>query len=284
MLSIVIKIKLLQQIKYYVKIIEILTNASLLVYEEINKILGTRKATIKCGVGAGGDVSRKIDIVAEKTIIDYFKKIDFECAIFGEECGKIELSKKSNGILIMDALDGTTNAICGIPFFCCSLAYSTKEDFRSINDCVIMDLVSKDIYHASKGKGAYYNNKKIKINKKKTDEIIVSVNISGSTDILTKLLPIFETHSHMRHFGANALEMAFFARGLIDIVLDLRSKIRIQDIAAGYLLIDEAGGLILNRYLKSLNGSFYDKDLSFIAANKEIIKFISKRVNALGGI
>ena len=264
--------------------IDILINASLLVYDEVKKIIGTKEASRKCGIGAGGDISRKIDIIAEKTVINYFKKVGFECTIFGEECGKTRVSKKSKGILIMDAVDGTTNAIRGIPFFCCSLAYSTEENFRAITDCVIIDLVSKDIYHASKGKGAYYNNKKIKLINKKNSEIICSINISGSVELLTKLLPIFETHNHIRHFGANSLEMAFFARGLIDVVLDLRSKIRIHDIAAGYLLINEAGGLILNRDLKSLSGNFYDKKLSFIAINKNIVKLVTNRINALGGI
>ncbi len=265
------------------EIIEILINASLLVYKTVNQIIGTKEAAIKCGKGAGGDISRKIDIVAEEVVIDYFQKIGFACTILGEECGKIKILEKSSGVVIMDAMDGTANAIRGIPFFCCSLAYSIGNSFSDITDCVIIDLVSKDIYHASKGKGAYYNNRKIMIHK--TINKIISINISAdSIELLTKLLPIFKTCNHIRRLGANALEMAFFARGLIDIILGLRSKIRIQDIAAGYLLINESGGLILDCNLKPLVGDFHNRKLSFIAVNKNMIKYVSKCVNALGGI
>ena len=73
--------------------------------------------------------------------------------------------------------------------------------------------------------------------------------------------------------GATALEMAMFAEGLIDIFIDLRKKIRIQDLAAGYLLIKEAGGLILDENLQPLDSDLnYDTRLSFVAAaNKNIL-------------
>ena len=73
--------------------------------------------------------------------------------------------------------------------------------------------------------------------------------------------------------GANALEMAMFAEGLIDIFIDLRKKIRIQDLAAGYLLVKEAGGLILDENLQPLDSDLnYDTRLSFVAAaNKNIL-------------
>ena len=61
---------------------------------------------------------------------------------------------------------------------------------------------------------------------------------------------VFEHHNHTRHFGANALEMAMFAQGLMDIFIDLRGKIRIQDIAAGYIIVKEAGGLLLDAEFK----------------------------------
>jgi myo-inositol-1(or 4)-monophosphatase len=73
--------------------------------------------------------------------------------------------------------------------------------------------------------------------------------------------------------GANALEMAMLAEGLIDIFIDLRKKIRIQDLAAGYLLVKEAGGLMLDENLQSLDSDLnYDTRLSFVAAaNKNIL-------------
>ena len=91
---------------------------------------------------------------------------------------------------------------------------------------------------------------------------------------MSKLAPIFEKHHHIRHMGANALEMDMLAEGLIDIFIDLRKKIRIQDLAAGYLLVKEAGGLILDENFQPLDSELnYETRLSFIAAaNKEILE------------
>ena len=79
----------------------------------------------------------------------------------------------------------------------------------------------------------------------------MGLNISGAdAGLLARLQPLFESYNH--HFGANALEMALFSRGLMDAMVDLRGKIRIQDIAAGYILVKEAGGIILDEELKPL--------------------------------
>ena len=145
--------------------IEILRNASKLVYENVKDLAGTKAAAKNYGVGRGGDISRKIDIVAEKTVLDYLKKIKFDCVVLGEECGRVELSKKPKGFVIMDAIDGSANAVRGIPFFCCSLAFAPKNRLSSITDGVVTDLSNGDMYWATKGGGAYLNKKKITVHK-----------------------------------------------------------------------------------------------------------------------
>ena len=106
--------------------IEILRTVSKLVYENVKDLAGTAEAASgDFGRGAGGDISRNIDMVAEKTVIDYLKEINFDCVILGEECGRVELSSNPKGFIIMDAIDGSANAVRGMPFFCCSLAFST---------------------------------------------------------------------------------------------------------------------------------------------------------------
>ncbi|MEE9565811.1 MAG: inositol monophosphatase family protein, partial [Nitrosopumilaceae archaeon] len=145
------------------EIIEILREASRQVYENVKDLAGTSDAAGDYGRGAGGDISRKIDIVAEKTVLDYFKKINFECVVLGEECGRVELSSQPKGFVIMDAIDGSANAVRGIPFFCCSLAFATNDKISSITDGVVTDLTSGDMYWASKGKGAFLNENKIHV-------------------------------------------------------------------------------------------------------------------------
>jgi myo-inositol-1(or 4)-monophosphatase len=255
--------------------IQILRTVSKLVYENVKELAGTAEAmTGDFGRGAGGDISRNIDIVAERTVINYLKKINFDCTILGEECGKVELSVNPKGFVIMDAIDGTTNAIRGLPFFCCSLAFAIDEKLSSITDAVITNLSTGDIYWASEGKGAFLNDKSISVNQEKPIYKVVGINTSNSSpELIQRLAPIFEKNHHTRHFGANALEMAFFAQGLIDVFIDFRKKIRIQDMAAGYLLVKEAGGLILDENMQPLDSDLnYETRLSFVAAaNKEIL-------------
>jgi myo-inositol-1(or 4)-monophosphatase len=256
------------------QVIEILKEASKRVFENVKDLAGTSAAAGDYGKGAGGDISRKIDIVAEKAVLDYLKEISFECIVLGEECGRIDLSNNPKGFVIMDAIDGSANAVRGVPFFCCSLAFATENKISSITDGVVTDLSSGDMYWASKGKGAFMNNKKIHVHVSEPIYRIVGINLSGATPKQVKRLqPVLKSQNHTRHFGANALEMALFARGLMDIFIDIREKIRVQDIAAGYLLIKEAGGLVLDAELQPLDADLsYKTRLSFIAAaNKKIL-------------
>lgn len=263
------------------QVIDVLKEASRQVYQNVKDIAGTVEAAEDHGRGAGGDISRKIDIVAEKTVLDYLKKINFECTVLGEECGKVELSKNPKGFLIMDAIDGSANAVRGIPFFCCSLAFATEDKLSSVTDGVVTDLSNGNMYWATKGKGAFLNDKRIYVHKQKPVYKIVGINVSGATpELVKRIQPIFENSNHSRHLGANALELALFARGLIDIYVDLRQKIRVTDMAAGYLIAKEADGIILDENLKPLDSDLsYEARLSFIAAaNQEILLEIKNQL------
>ncbi len=216
--------------------IEILRTASKLVYENVKDLAGTKEAVAgNFGRGAGGDISQNIDIIAEKTVLDYLKEINFDCVVLGEECGRVELSPNPKGFVIMDAIDGSANAVRGVPFFCCSLAFATNEKLSSITDAAISNLSTGDVYWASKGKGAFLNDKSIFVHDEKPIYKVVGINSS--------------------------------------VFIDLRKKIRIQDMAAGYLLIKEAGGLMLDENLQPLDSDLnYETRLSFVAAaSKEII-------------
>ncbi|MFB5631152.1 MAG: inositol monophosphatase family protein [Nitrosopumilaceae archaeon] len=263
------------------EVIEILKEASKRVYENVKDLAGTSDAAGDYGRGAGGDISRNIDIVAEKTVLDYLKEISFECVVLGEECGRVELSANPKGFVIMDAIDGSANAVRGVPFFCCSLAFATENKISSITDGVVIDLSSGDVYWASKGRGSFLNDKKIHVHEKDPIYRIVGINLSGAKpEQVKKLQPILKSHNHTRHFGANALEMALFARGLIDIFIDIREKIRVQDLAAGYILIKEAGGLILDEKFEPLDADLsYQTRVSFIAAaNKKILNDVFSEI------
>src|ERR671913_402981 len=260
-------------------ILDILIESSKNVYSEIKDLLGTSEGASKISLGAGGDISRKIDIVAEKAVLNTIKSSNISPVIIGEECGIVNLNKSysssshssssspssssnnnDNGFVIMDAVDGTTNAIRGIPFSCCSLAFANEFKLSSVTDAVVLDLFTGDIYSASKQKGSFFNNKKISVR----DEISKVISFS----------------SHIRHFGANALELCYFARGFMDAYIDIRGKIRSTDMAAAYLIAKEAGGKLYSSNGQELDSELGLKNkLSFYAvSNKKLFDLIKSSI------
>ena len=255
-------------------IIDILKESCNEVYQNTKHLIGTIEGNKKFGRGAGGDISRKIDLDAEKAVIDTIQRYHFKPTIIGEECGRIQ--GKDGGFLIMDAIDGTMNASRGLPFYCCSLAYSIDYRLSSVVDAAVIDLTTGDIYHASKEKGAYWNKDRIYARRSRSSnrseqdfqqDILIGMNISGiSADTINRLSRLISKAIHIRHFGANALELCYFARGLMDAYIDFRGKIRPTDMAAAYLILKEAGGKIYSDNGFELESELgVNKTLSFMA-------------------
>jgi len=264
--------------------IETLKTACLEVRKNAKDLVGTTEGNTKMGPGAGGDVSRKIDLVAEKTVIDVINQSSANPTIIGEECGTIK--GNDSGYIIMDAIDGTTNATRAIPFNCCSLAYSTDSTLSSVVDAAVIDIARGDLYYASKGKGAFLNGKKITVRRQgniQLDDIIAGINISGvSQNLLHSISPIITKLNHIRIFGANALELCFFARGFLDVFMDFRDKIRPTDMAAAVLIAREAGGLVLNKKGTTLDSEIlHGNRFSFIAlSDLKICDLLGIRFNS----
>ena len=283
-------------------ILDILIESSKNVYSEIKDLLGTSEGASKIRLGAGGDISRKIDIVAETAVLNTIKSSNISPVIIGEECGIVNLNKSyssssspsssnnnDNGFVIMDAVDGTTNAIRGIPFSCCSLAFANEFKLSSVTDAVVLDLFTGDIYSSSKQKGSFFNNKKISVRNEKdfssmtsledlkSIDVLIGTNVSGvPPHILDEISKVISFSSHIRHFGANALELCYFARGFIDAYIDIRGKIRSTDMAAAYLIAKEAGGKLYSPNGHELDSELgLKKTLSFYAvSNKRLFDLI----------
>jgi myo-inositol-1(or 4)-monophosphatase len=278
--------------------LDVLIESAKNVYSEIKDLLGTSEGASKISLGAGGDISRKIDIVAETAVLNTIKSNNISPVIIGEECGIVNLNKTSssssfsnnnNGFVIMDAVDGTTNAIRGIPFSCCSLAFASEFKLSCVTDAVVLDLFTGDIYSASKQKGSFLNNKKINVRNEKdfnsitsledlkSIDVLIGTNVSGvPLNILDEISRVISFSSHIRHFGANALELCYFARGFIDAYIDIRGKIRSTDMAAAYLIAKEAGGKLYSPNGHELDSELgLNKTLSFYAvSNKRLFDLI----------
>ncbi len=260
-------------------ILSILKIACIRVRENIKDLLGTKEGAKPFHRGAGGDISRKIDLLAEEIVINTLKEYNLSCTLISEEIGELRLGNNENYV-ILDSIDGTTNAINGFPFSCCSIAYSTGYRLADVKYSAIINLFNNDLYYASMGNGAYLNDKRIKVREKPS--YIIGANLSGATnDVIDTMKPVLNKSNHIRHLGANALELCLFAEGLMDAYIDIRDKLRITDMAGAYLIVKEAGGIIIDRYGSYLDSSLaISERLSFITAiNRAVLEEIANDLN-----
>ena len=140
---------------------DILMQACSAVYEKTKNIIGTVEGSKKFDRGAGGDVSTKIDLVAEQAVIETIRKSDLNPTIIGEECGKFP-GKGFNNYGCYRRNHKCKQRYTVLLLF---ISYSTGSDLSSVVDAAIIDLARGDIYHASRNKGAYINSNKLKVTK-----------------------------------------------------------------------------------------------------------------------
>jgi len=148
--------------------IDFLKAIALKVYDVVKPLLGTKEAAKKSKRGAGGDISMHIDLVAEDAIVKFLEKANANILLISEELGekyigKEEEAKANHNILIIDPLDGSNNAVRGVPYCSVSIAYAIGKRTNGIKKAVVLNLSTKDIYWAEKGKGAYLNDTKIHV-------------------------------------------------------------------------------------------------------------------------
>ena len=188
------------------------------------------------------DFVTEVDLASEKEIIRVLKASYPDHAFLGEETG---LSHQADNIWIIDPLDGTTNFLHGFPQYCISIALEEKGE---ITQAVIYDPNRNDLFTATKGQGAYLNQRRMRVsNKSKLKESILGTGFPfRDFQHLPVYLKIFEEvvrgTSGVRRPGSAALDLAYVAAGWFDGFFEINlSK---WDIAAGGLLVTEAGGIV----------------------------------------
>ncbi len=194
---------------------------------------------------ARNDFVTQVDKAAEKEIIDQLRKAYPDHGIIAEESG--ENLTDSDYHWIIDPLDGTTNFIRGIPHYAVSIACVHKN---RLEHAVVLDVVKREEFTASRGRGAQLNGHRIRVsNINSLDGALVGTGIPFSGRPLEKLEPYLESlktitsqTAGIRRAGAAALDMAYVAAGRLDGFWELYLKP--WDIAAGSLLVTEAGGLV----------------------------------------
>jgi myo-inositol-1(or 4)-monophosphatase len=192
------------------------------------------------GKGASGDKTFPIDKKAEDIIIGSLEALNEPLSIISEEAGLKEIKGGGKRVLI-DPIDGSKNAITGIPFYCTSIAVADKDNIGSVSLAYVINLLTGDEFWAEKGKGAFFNGERIHAQKDDVFYLIAYESPSPKNDI-PKMIRLLSETRRTRCFGATALDLAYVAYGSVSVFLT-PSPSRSFDFAGGYLLIKEAGGV-----------------------------------------
>jgi myo-inositol-1(or 4)-monophosphatase len=192
------------------------------------------------------DFVTEIDQAAERAIVDVLLKAYPTHAVLAEESGaSANLQENNEFVWIIDPLDGTTNFIHGFPQYCVSIALQQRG---LITQAVVFDPTRNDLFIASKGDGAYLNDKRLRVSKcdKMADSLIGTGFPFRNLDKLDEYLQMFklvtEKCQGLRRPGSAALDLAYVAAGRLDGFFE--KGLSSWDMAAGALLITEAGGII----------------------------------------
>jgi myo-inositol-1(or 4)-monophosphatase len=201
---------------------------------------------VKVSTKQQNDFVTEVDQAAEQAIIEVLKTAYPDHAILAEESGaSANLNDQSDNVWIIDPLDGTTNFIHGFPQYCVSIALQQKGQ---ITQAVVYDPTRNDLFTATKGAGAYLNDKRIRVAKRdKMAETLIGTGFPfRDMDGLEQYIDMFRIMTQkcagLRRPGAAALDLAYVAAGRLDGFFE--KGLRPWDIAAGSLIVTEAGGIV----------------------------------------
>ena len=184
---------------------------------------------LQISVKGPSDFVSSADIKAEKIIISELMKAKKNYSILSEEDGS-KINTDSKNVWIIDPIDGTTNFLHGVPHFAISIALKSDNEIIS---GVIYDPIKDEMFYAEKNNGAFFNNQRIKVSKKKDIQSCL-FGTGGKEKTDTDLIT--------RKSGSAALDMAYVAAGRYDGYF--QNNLNLWDIAAGVIMIKEAGGVI----------------------------------------
>ncbi|OHC75235.1 MAG: inositol monophosphatase [Rhodoferax sp. RIFCSPLOWO2_12_FULL_60_11] len=193
------------------------------------------------------DFVTDVDQAAEAAIIETLLTAYPGHGIWAEESGREHGAKDSEFVWIIDPLDGTTNFIHGFPVYCVSIALAVKG---KIEQAVIYDPSRNDLFTATKGRGAYLNDRRLRVSKRiRLQECLISTGFpfrpgDDFPNYLRMMTDLMPKTAGLRRPGAAALDLAYVAAGYTDGFFE--TGLQPWDVAAGSLMVTEAGGLVGN--------------------------------------
>src|SRR3989304_6111816 len=222
-----------------VKFFDLCNEVADAIKKDVSGLIGKPEAGEILRIGADGTPTEKIDEVAENAALGVLEADGRSMLLVSEELGEKKLGKKPEFSFVLDPIDGTFNAVNNIPFFCVPVAIGNR-DLSDIRYGFVKNLINGDIYTAEKGKGAFLNGDQIHASSfSKLPEIsVISYNHCAHA--------VLNSHTvrRVRVFGCAALELCYVASGVFDAFIDMRGMLRVTDIAAGKLIVEEARGRI----------------------------------------
>ncbi len=202
---------------------------------------------VKVSRKQANDFVTEIDKAAEEAIIDTLLTAYPDHGILAEESGRTRGSSKSDYVWIIDPLDGTTNFIHGFPVYCVSIALS----FRGrVEQAVVYDPTRNDLFTATRGRGAFVNDRRMRASKRtQLSQCLIATGFpfrpgDDFAQYLAMMGEVMQRTTGLRRPGAAALDLAYVAAGYSDGFFE--TGLSPWDVAAGSLLVTEAGGLIGN--------------------------------------
>ncbi len=218
------------------------------------------------------DFVTNTDLKSEKKLYEILKYYYPDHSFLMEEKGLIK--GKDEETIVIDPLDGTTNFIHGIPIFSIVIAKVVKNE---ITDGVIFNPTTNELFWASKGAGAWCNNKRLRVSKRQyLSESVIGTSIPHLgkmyDDYLKEIDQITKDCSGLRHLGSASLDLAYVASGKFDACWE--KNLNLWDVAAGVLLIKEAGGKITEP-----SGNIWSiKSKDILASNSILHEIIQKKL------
>ena len=225
-----------------------LTNS---IWTSIKPIIGTREAAAR--IPKYKKNTKRIDALAEDLAIDYLKKEKMDIRLLSEEIGELLIGSRPKYTMVLDPIDGTTNAVKGLPFFSTSIAIAKGDKFEDLVFGYVKNYLANEVFYVNQN-GSFYNGKKANSSScTSTYKALVSL-YSYSQVNYDQIKRILRKIGKMRLFGAVSIELVYVGSNLLDGLIDLRGGLLVTDIAAGILFIKRAGGLVTTVEGVNFNG------------------------------
>jgi myo-inositol-1(or 4)-monophosphatase len=192
--------------------------------------------------GAGGDRTHPVDKKAEEIVIAALGASGLPLLVVSEEAGEVSLNGGGDRRVLVDPIDGSRNAISGLPYYCTSMAVARGDTLKGAEVSYVINLVNGDEFWAELGKGAFLNGEPVHAQRDETLYVVAYEAQSPERDV-PRILPLFKDARRTRCLGAVALDLAYLAAGAVSIFINPAPS-RSVDFAAGWLLVKEAGGMM----------------------------------------